>query len=182
MHDIAFKIFKESFDVFVIRERDNIFSNIAERNLCGRLAIYITEKLSKYGFTNYYADTEYNRKQGGEIKTIIDEDMEVIKIQSDLIVHTRGQIVQYDNLIAIEMKKSNRPDAEKVADRKRLRAMTKCREDDIWSYDGNTHPEHVCGYAVGIYIILNIPSETCTLEIYNRGQFIDSHQLSYRTR
>lgn len=61
-----------------------------------------------HGLIGYFADAEYNRKQNGQIKTIIDENMEEVKVQCDLILHSRGKNVERDNLIAIEMKKSNR--------------------------------------------------------------------------
>ena len=167
------KLFDESADIFFVDEAQNILSNIAERNLCCRLAIYMTPKLGEYGFNNYYADTEYNRKQGGRVKTILDDEENIIIIQCDLIVHSRGKFVKNDNLIAIEMKKSNRPDAEKVADRKRLRTMTKASYDGVWSWEGEAHPEHVCGYQLGVYMILDINNRSCAIEYYKRGEMLD---------
>ena len=82
--------------------------------------------------------------------------MVVVPIQCDLIVHSRGKNIENDNLIAIEMKKSTRPKSEFIDDRKRLRALTKESYDDIWSNDGIALPELVCGYDIGIYLILDI--------------------------
>ena len=76
--------------------------------------------------------------------------MQVIQISADLILHSRGNNVAEDSLIAVEMKKSGRPTKEKHADRNRLRAMTKGSYDGIWSNDRTTHPEHVCGYRLGV--------------------------------
>lgn len=90
------KLFDESADIFFVDEAQNILSKIAERNLCCRLAIYMTPKLGEYGFNNYYADTEYNRKQGGRVKTILDDDENIITIQCDLIVHSRGEFLKND--------------------------------------------------------------------------------------
>lgn len=165
-------IFEESIDVFLKQERQNILYDVAERNLCSRLSLYITEKLTEYKVVGYYADTEYNRKQGGQVKTILDDEMNVISIQSDLIVHSRGEILAQDNLIAIEMKKASRPELEKISDRKRLRLMTKDSYNDVWSFDGKTHPEHVCGYLLGIYIILDIAQSCCQFEYYQKGKLI----------
>lgn len=174
MNKIVDQIFQEAKDTFFVEERENILSDIAERNLCGRLSIYLTCKLKEHNLTGYYADTEYNRKQGGKVKTILDDEFNIITIQSDLIVHSRGNLIDQDNLIAIEMKKSARPESEKIADRKRLRAMTKISYDGVWSADGETHPKHVCGYNLGVYIILDITAQTYTLEFYRLGEQINS--------
>lgn len=170
MNEIVEQIFQEAIDIFFVEERENIIDDIAERNLCGRLSIYLTNKLQEHNITGYYADPEYNRKQGGQVKTILDDEFNIVTIQSDLIVHSRGNNIEQDNLIAIEMKKSTRPEHEKIADRKRLRAMTKISYDGVWSADGETHPEHVCGYNLGIYIILNIAEHSYTLEYYRLGE------------
>jgi hypothetical protein len=173
MDEIVEQIFQEAKDIFFVEECDNILSDIAERNLCGRMSIYLTCKLKEYNITGYFADTEYNRKQGGQVKTILDDELNIVTIQSDLIVHSRGKFIEQDNLLAIEMKKSTRPEAEKIADRNRLRAMTKTSYDDVWSADGQTHPEHVCGYILGVYIILNIAARKYTLEFYRHGEQVN---------
>ncbi|MCE1197744.1 MAG: hypothetical protein LWW85_02140 [Marinilabiliales bacterium] len=172
MEELLTELFDETVTIFFAREAQNILDDVAERNLCGRLAIYLTTKLQEYKLMGYYADPEYNRKQGGKIKTILDSEMNEITIQSDLIVHSRGEIIGMDNLITIEMKKSTRPEAERVADRIRLRAMTQDSYDGVWSNDGVTLPEHVCGYFVGVYMILNLASRSCFFEYYEHGQLV----------
>ena len=179
MEELLIDLFDESTDIFLEDEVENILDNIAERNLCGRLAIYVSQKLAENNITGYYADPEYNRKQGGQVKTILDDEMNVVTIQCDLIVHSRGRNIEQDNLIAIEMKKSTRPEAEKEADRKRLRAMTKDSYDGIWSFDGQTHPEHVCGYIIGVYMIINLAQRTCLLEYYQHGNLVDERIQSF---
>lgn len=170
MKELLLQLFDECSDIFLEDEIENILDDVAERNLCGRLAIHMSPKLTEYELKGYYADPEYNRKQGGKVKTILDDEMNVITIQCDLIIHSRGKIMGQDNLIAIEMKKSTRPEAEKIEDRKRLRAMTKDPDDDLYSYDGETHPEHVCGYILGVYMILNLAQRTCVFEYYQHGE------------
>lgn len=71
------------------------------------------------------------------------------------------------------MKKSNRPNAEKLADRKRLRTMTKASYDGVWSWEGEAHPEHVCGYLLGVYMILDINSRSSNIEYYKLGELVD---------
>ena len=68
-------------------------------------------------YVGYYTDVEYNRNQGGIKtirKTIRGQTEEIIPINCDLILHSRGEDIGQDNLIAIEMKKSNRPASEKT--------------------------------------------------------------------
>ncbi len=74
---------------------------------------------------SYHADPEHNRIQDGRVKLILDERYEEVSITCDLILHSRGVIVERDNLIAIEMKKWDQPPAEKEKDRVHLRALTK---------------------------------------------------------
>jgi len=58
-----------------------------------------------------------------------------------------------DNLIAIEIKKSNRPESEKTGDRNRLSALTK--KHAAWNYDIVDHPKHVSGYTIRAYMQLD---------------------------
>lgn len=173
MHDLARQIFDDAIADFVILEKDNIASDISERNLCGRLSIYLTRKFWKYRLRGYFADIEYNRKQGGLVKTILDDQFNMVVIQADLIVHSRGRFIDRDNFLAIEMKKSTRPGAEMVSDRIRLRAMTKKSYDGVWSSGDGTHPDHVCNYSLGVYIILDVKSRNYILEFYHLGELVD---------
>lgn len=95
--------------------------------------------------------------------------MNIININCDVILHSRGNIIAQDNLIAMEMKKSNRPDEQKTSDKNRLRALTKDSYDDIWSFDGDTLPKHVCGYIFGFYLEINIQDRECLFECYEKG-------------
>lgn len=150
-------------------EARNILSDVSERNLCGRLAYYLEDLLRKYDLKGYYADPEYNRKQEGQVKTMLDDNLTVVSISCDVVVHSRGENIEQDNLIAIEMKKCNRPQNEKESDKNRLRALTKDSYDGVWSYDGKTHPDHVCGYALGFYIEIDKDDRECHIEMYSKG-------------
>lgn len=162
-------LFKAAKRKFIEREGANILSGVNERNLCGRLSTYLEIALHENQIIDYYSDTEFNRKQNGEIKTIIDNELKVIKINCDIIVHSRGKFIENDNLLAIEMKKSTRPEGEKISDKNRLRALTKKLGDDVYSNDGITHPEHVCGYQLGVYMEINIQEKLCFFEYYKEG-------------
>lgn len=108
MENELVKIFERANKRFLYKNTAFILSNVAERSLCSTLAqcLYLEIRHSKY--SRYYVDVEYNRNNG-RVKTICNDDLKVVTIICDLIVHSRGEIVEKDNLIALEMKKSYRP-------------------------------------------------------------------------
>ena len=57
-----------ALEVFFREEAENIALGTNERNLCGRLAIYLTSLLPEFGLQDYYADIEYNRMRNGRVK------------------------------------------------------------------------------------------------------------------
>lgn len=166
------QVFDQALEQFFERETQNILSGVSERNLCARLAMPLETFAHKNGFSGYYADPEYNRKQNGKVKTILDDDMQVVNVTCDLILHSRGEIMARDNLIAIEMKKSERLEEEKASDRARLRTLTKSSFDNVWSFDGKTHPEHVCGYELGYFIDLNRDENSYIVQKFQVGEFV----------
>lgn len=172
-------VLSDALDDFFRLETALILDRVSERNSCQRLSIYLERRAQENGLAGYRADTEYNRKQGGRVKTILGENMEVVVIQSDLILHSSGHNVSEDNLIAVEMKKSERPEHEKESDRKRLRAMTKTSFDGVWSNDGTTHPEHVCGYRLGLYIELDANRRIALLERYASGELVGTDSITF---
>lgn len=157
------QIFQSAFDEFLKRERANILNDIAERNLCGRLMIYMERSKDNHGLADYFTDTEYNRKHG-DVTTIIDSHHNVLNITCDLILHSRGTI-NPDNLIAIEMKKKHHRQADKDADRERLVALT--MQDSVYPVD--QIPEHVSGYQLGLFIELDVAEAKFLIEIYKSG-------------
>jgi DNA mismatch endonuclease (patch repair protein) len=164
-------IFDQTLIKFWKNNKDLIKSDVSERNLCGNLAFELRDEIRQSKFADYYVDIEYNRNNG-KIKTLMDETMKIIPITCDVIVHSRGKIVNKDNLIAIEMKKSNQSKQEKEDDRIRLKALTKQSYNDIWSFDGHTLPEHVCGYTLGVYIEIDPMKFNAKIEYYYNGQYI----------
>ncbi|TGG93832.1 hypothetical protein E4656_06455 [Natronospirillum operosum] len=169
------QVFNEALKAFLQAEAQNIISGVSERNLCARLAMPLQMMASDNGYAGYYADPEYNRKQNGKVKTILDDDMQVVNITCDLILHSRGEIMEKDNLIAIEMKKSERPEEEKISDRARLRTLTKSSFDGVWSYDGKTHPEHVCGYELGYFVELDRENKSYVVQMFQAGELINEY-------
>jgi hypothetical protein len=163
------KIIEPALDDFFRVEINSILSDVSERNLCARLAMQFENQMKAVGLLGYYADPEYNRKQDGQVKTILNGNMEVVSITCDLIIHSRGEIISQDNLIAIEMAKPNKSQSEMQDDRNRLMALTKASYDGVWSTDGTAHPEHVCGYVKGIFLIVDRQARKAHLESYAHG-------------
>jgi hypothetical protein len=162
-------IFEDALSAFVASEGESLLADVSERNTCARLSIYVERQLQAESITGYYADVEYNRKQQGRVKTIINEQLKVVQITPDLIVHSRGEMPPpSDNLIAVEAKKANRPGHEKDDNRARLQAMTRTPYEDVWPLDGS-HPEHVCGYAVGVFMEIDISQRCLRLEFFKKG-------------
>jgi hypothetical protein len=178
--DLAHHILDKSLDRFFSRELHGVLNGVSERNSCGRLAIHMESVSKEMGLDGYHADTEYNRKQRGELKTILDDQHKVIKVTCDLILHSRGKIVAADNFIAVEMKKSSAPSTEKDKDRDRLRALTKDSFDGVWSNDGIALPEHVCGYVLGVFMELDRAQREYRLEFYEKGRQTNVVVRSFR--
>jgi len=177
MHKLT-KVFEEANKSFLHDENNFILSGVAERSLCGSLKSFIREELSKTTYENYFVDIEYNRNQG-KIKTIVNDDFQVVTVNCDLIIHSRGEVIEKDNLLALEMKKSTRPLNEKTKDRKRLIALTKSSYDNVWSNDGITLPKHVCGYLLGIYYEINLQETTVQIEYYCKGHLYIKYERKF---
>lgn len=169
-------IFINSSEAFVTNEIDLIMSGVSERCMCGSLMLILRRELDQTQFSNYYTDIEYNRNFDGDIKTMINDNMEVSNITCDLIVHSRG-LLPHDNLIAIEMKRNTHTETEKNKDRIRLRALNKATNDsETYSVDGRVLPQHVCGYIVGIFYEINIVERIVDIEYYQAGDLYGSYR------
>jgi hypothetical protein len=163
---------------FLKRNANFLLSKVNERSICGSFAQQIKEKLNLTEYKKYYVDVEYNRNDG-KIKTILNDKLEIVKVNCDLIIHSRGEKVELDNILALEMKKSYRQVKEKEMDRARVKTLTKTSFDNVWSYDGTTYPEHVCRYIIGIYYEINIARRNILLEYYSRGDFMEKRRLMF---
>lgn len=176
--DILLDIFYKANKDFLQSNLNNILAGTSERNWCALLMVEMKKHLSKSIYKDYYVDVEYNRNNR-KIKTIMNEKEEIIVVECDLIIHSRGENIKQDNLLALEMKKSTAPSIQKNKDKKRLIALTKSSYNDVWSYDGTTLPEHVCRYLIGIYYEINIIDKTILLEFYSDGNFLYSLNKSF---
>ncbi|WP_233455066.1 caspase family protein [Paenibacillus elgii] len=171
-------IFDQANRNFLEKEKSLILSGVSERTLCGALTMYLQEELRETIYSMYYVDVEYNRNNG-KVKTIVNENIEVIPINCDIIVHSRGEILSQDNLIALEMKKSTNRKSEKLRDKNRLVALTKDSFDDVWSFDGTSLPEHVCRYGLGIYYEVDIKGSRVDVEYYKKGILFETNQFIF---
>lgn len=173
------KIFEETNKVFLETQRELILSNVSERAWYTQFAICFTEKMKEYEIDScYVVDSEYNRNNG-KLKTILNDDLIPVEITCDLILHSRGKCLEQDNLICIEMKKSTTKENAKVEDKNRVRILTKESFDDLWSYDGKIHPEHVCRYILGVYYEINIRKKEIYIEYYNKGEKIKEYYMEF---
>lgn len=169
------EVFDRSFSSFLERETLNILNGTAERNLCACWAPLLEQEAIVSGFKGYRGDADYNRMQNGRIKVMLVNGMHEVQIVCDLILHSRGAIPLCDNLIAIEMKRSTRPEGEKESDRVRLRTLTRSSFDDVWSADGVTLPEYVCGYKLGYYLEFDTRDRSFLVEQYVEGEMVGQH-------
>ncbi|SFI79574.1 hypothetical protein [Brevibacillus centrosporus] len=177
------ELFEDANRNFLESDLDLFLSKVSERTLCGALMLHINNLVQSSEFRNYKVDVEYNRNKNGKVKThlktINGPNDVIVKINCDLIVHSRGNNINQDNLIAIEMKKSDRKQEDKDSDRTRLIALTKDSYDDIWSFDGKTLPEHVCRYALGIYYEVNYKKNCVNIEYYKKGHKFDEKEIKF---
>ena len=180
-YDEMVALFEQANTQLLQQDRALFGNQVSERTLCGALMLQLNDCISEDDdLAEYYVDVEYNRNKGGIKtirKTIAGEQDQVIPINCDLIVHSRGECVEQDNLISIEMKKSTRPPSEKAKDRERLVALTKDSFNDVWAFDGKNLPEHVCRYVLGVYYEINYRRKLISIEYYRTGQLVHSYTL-----
>ena len=174
------RIFEKANKSFLKNNKQLFETEVSERSLCGALMLELYEALKNTQYNNYYVDVEYNRNVNGKVKTlkktISDSEIQVVTINCDLIIHSRGELIE-DNLLALEMKKSKRSKEEKIKDKERLECLTKDPYKDVWSYDGRVHPEHVCGYKLGVYYEINFSQGTISIEYYRKGYCFKNYQV-----
>ena len=178
MYEEMIELFEASNLSFLREQKELIESNVSERTLCGQLMLYINNFKNDSDYSSYYVDVEYNRNYGGRIKTIKNEEEEIITINCDLILHSRGENLEQDNLIALEMKKSTGKKQQKDKDRERLKALTRQSFDNIWTKNGTELPEHICRYVLGVYYEINISRMEVELEYYRNGALLHTYTVN----
>lgn len=131
--------------------------------------------MKKENIIGYYADVNYNRNEY-MYKTIINDKCEIIRINCDLIVHSRGKNKIQDNLLALEMKKKNNS-KEREENKQRLKIMTKN------TYYGEVIfeelPRHICRYALGIFYDIDKDKREIEMEFYKNGVIAWQEKVKY---
>jgi len=171
-------VFEGANEGFLGAETKSILDGLSERNLCGSLKDHFQRAILQTRYCTYYVDVEYNRNDG-KLKTIINGQLGPISITCDLILHSRGQIVSQDNLIAVEMKRNTHSKEEKDKDKLRLKCLTKDSFDDVWSFDGKVLPEHVCRYILGVYYELNADKREVSVKYYAKGKLLKEYPVKF---
>jgi hypothetical protein len=177
-------LFENANRTFMNGDRDLFESNVSERTLCGALMLHMHDLIARDPlYQGYHTDVEYNRNKGGRLKnikkTIQGVNETIVTINCDLILHSRGQHIEQDNLIAVEMKKSTQPKEKKDSDRERLMALTKDPYDGVCPVGEHKLPEHVCGYVLGVYYEIKHSKHEILLEYYQHGTLERSTVLHY---
>ena len=116
-------VLNEAIVTFNSNERYLMINDLSERCICSKFASYLERAINKSSFKDYVVDVEYNRGYGG-----CDHNIKMLfgsRIFVDLIVHKRGydNLLGFDNLICIEMKKANNT-SSLAKDKERLKALT----------------------------------------------------------
>ncbi len=175
------KLFNIANNRFLNSDIALIETDVSEQCICGALKYHLENELKLIKLNGYYVDVEYNRNCG-KIKTIIDGNYQIINIKCDVIIHSRGRTNKQDNLIAIEMKKSYQNEIEKENDRNRLIALTKpTSTDEVWHWEGNAFPKHVCGYVLGIYYEVDKDNRLISIEYYSNGKLIEKYNTKFES-
>ncbi len=165
------KLFEESNERFINNNQELFMYRVSERTLCGALMLELYKSLIENGFGDYYVDVEYNRHLGNDLK-IFRKDIATSEsfkgIYTDLIVHSRGKKTECDNLIALEMKKSNSKKEYKDNDKKRLAALTTM--PGVYDFQSQKSNQYVFGYEYGIYYEINFNKGEVFTQYYKEGE------------
>lgn len=175
-------LFEQANKSLLEKDSDLFENQVSERTLCGALMLHLHDIINDdASYDGYHVDVEYNRNKGSirtACKTIFGPEG-VVRVNCDLILHSRGKYDSQDNLLAIEMKKSSRRNEEKGKDRERLIALTKDSFEGMQVANYSHLPEHVCRYVMGVYYEINYHHQSILMEYYQSGKLISDHIISY---
>lgn len=139
---------------------NNILFRVSERNICARLAYHLEVRMRRYDrqnqesrFAGYYADVEYDKMNGGNLKYYENAQHRPKRMISDLLIHSRGVPRNY---LAVEMKRKENY-IKRREDRERLKSMVSPKPED-------SNLQCVYDTLVGAFIIYS-PNDV-KIEIY----------------
>ena len=172
---LALEIFYNANRLFIKDNIRNIELGVSEVTLQGNFSQAFKEILKEMKIYNYYSEINYNKNKQFT-KCIINEKMEYFDIFCDLIIHSCGENLEQDNLLAIEMKKKeNRKD--RLKDRKRLEIMTS--DSYVGEILFDELPTYICRYSLGIFYDLDVKKRQIELDFYQHGELIKKQTIYY---
>ena len=179
------RIFEEANRNFLEKNQLLFEAEVSERTLCGALMIEIHDIIrSREEYQGYFVDVEYNRNRGNQVeshkKMCKKLNGENAVISCDLILHSRGQNIEEDNLIELEMKKADRRESEKKSDRERLEKITQPVNETC--IKKGKLPTYVCGYKLGIYYEIDFKKKIIHIEYYCGGERKRSEIIGFDRR
>lgn len=174
---LAFEIFYNANKLFIKDNIRNIELGVSEVTLQGNFSQAFKEILKEMKICNYYSEINYNKNKHFT-KCIINEKMEYFDIFCDLIIHSCGENLEQDNLLAIEMKKKeNRKD--RLKDKKRLEIMTS--DSYVGEILFDELPLYICRYSLGIFYDLDVKKRQIKLDFYQHGELIKTQTIHYNS-
>ena len=85
-------IFNKANSSFLeIEANDGIHLGVSERSLCGSLMLHVRKALDESAYGNYFVDIEYNRNEGGKLKTIVNGCSGWVTVKNLRVRHTRQE-------------------------------------------------------------------------------------------
>lgn len=177
-------LFERANAILLNYDRKLFTTDVSEPSICGALMLHLHDLMNEDGsYDGYYTDIEYNRNVGNprcHKEVITQSTGEIRKIKCDLLIHSRGENICQDNLLALEMKKSSRRKNEKQSDRDRLIALTSN------SYGQHLQsemalPMYVCGYIMGVYYEIDLSTNRCWIEYFQNGKSMTVYEISLST-
>ena len=104
MKQLVTDLLKKSIDYLYLKDYFLIISGQSERSVCARLAFILEKALMLNNINSYYVDVEYIRSDKDHIENGQNTNRKNSKINCDLLIHSRQEIIEADTLLAIEMK------------------------------------------------------------------------------
>lgn len=172
-------LFERANEQFLQKNRQLFELKVSERTLCGALMLELDREIKKKSqYDTYFVDVEYNRNVGGTIKRIDGNTQNGVVINCDLILHSRGNNINIDNLIALEMKKASASIQDKNSDRERLQCLTMEEEPLEHKQRIGIPRDHIRGYELGIFYEVNFPQNSILVEYYRKGLLDETKSFS----
>lgn len=150
MRNIIFSLLENALEDFYAREQRNLELDVHEICHAHRLAIYFEERIREYDrtheekqFEQYSVDIEFNRSEGGAVKTVF-YNGSLHNTRCDILLHRKGNDLVRDNLLIIELKKEDRTDREQE-DILEIQRMVSPKEE-------GAPDAPICNTLLGIYL------------------------------